>query len=218
MRSNFKRKLREAGGNHLFPIFLKMEGMKVLIVGGGKVALEKLNAILANAPATTVRIVSKVFSPPLKRLELHKNIELSKKEFEADDLNWADIVFSAVNDPATSRLIHAAARKRKLLHNAADKPGSCDFYLGSVVTKGDLKVGISTNGKSPTIAKRLKSVLQQTIPDEINQVLDQLSQIRQSLRGDLGEKIRQLNKITSILAAQPGSPKQQKKRRKRRIR
>ena len=212
MRSNSKRKPPPSGGNHLFPIFVKMEGLKVLIVGGGKVAAEKLSAILANAPASTIQVVSKTISPQLRRLASRGNVELVKKEFEPVDLEWADIVFSAVNDLNTSKRVHTSARRLKLLHNAADKPGFCDFYLGSVVKKGNLKIGISTNGKSPTIAKRLKSVLEQALPDEIDRVLDNLSQIRKSLRGELTEKIHRLNTITSILAAGPQKREFRKKK------
>jgi siroheme synthase-like protein len=212
MRSNSEiNKPKKAAGNRLFPVFLKMEGMKVLIVGGGTVATEKLNAILANAPAAVIRVVSKTFSLPLRKLSRQGNVELLAKVFDPADLDWADIVFSAVNDLKTSKLIQASARKRKLLHNAADKPAFCDFYLGSVVKKGNLKIGISTNGKSPTIAKHLKSIFEQALPDEIDQVLDHLSKIRRSLGGDLKEKIRQLNKITSILSASPPRPKPAKK-------
>jgi siroheme synthase-like protein len=189
-----------------------MEGLKVLIVGGGKVAAEKLNAILANAPGASVLVVSKAISPQLRKLALRGNVELVKKEFELADLEWADIVFSAVNDVNTSKLVHTSARKLKLLHNAADKPGYCDFYLGSIVKKGNLKIGISTNGKSPTIAKRLKSVFEQALPDEIDRVLDNLSQIRRSLRGELTEKIHRLNTITSILATAPQKRKFRKKK------
>jgi siroheme synthase-like protein len=194
---------KERDSNRHFPVFVKLEKLRVIIIGGGKVAEEKLSAIIGNAPDTRVRLVSKVFSPSLRKLAARKNIELITKPFEESDLEWADIVFSAVNDRKTSGLIQAAARKLKLLHNAADKPELCDFYLGSVVQKGNLKIGISTNGKSPTVAKRLKGILENTLPDEIDQVLSQLSLIRNSLRGDLTEKIRQLNAITSILTATP---------------
>jgi siroheme synthase-like protein len=203
MRSSTKKitSKNRSSGNRLFPVFLKIEQLRVLIVGGGKVAGEKLNTILVNAPSTSIRIVSREFSPSLRKSASRGNIELIAKEFEPEDLVSADIVFSAVNDAKTSKLVHASARKLNLLHNAADKPNLCDFYLGSVVQKGNLKIGISTNGKSPTVAKRLKSILEQALPDEIDRVLHQLSSIRKSLSGDLTEKVKQLNAITSILTA-----------------
>src|SRR5688572_14564018 len=102
MRSSSENsKPEKAAGNRLFPIFLKMEGMKVLIVGGGTVATEKLNTILANAPAAVIRVISKTFSAPLRKLSRQGNVELLAKVFDPADLDWADIVFSAVNDLKT---------------------------------------------------------------------------------------------------------------------
>jgi siroheme synthase-like protein len=194
-------------GNRLFPVFIKLESLKVVVVGGGKVAEEKLNAILANAPATSIRLISKTISPSIRRIARRYDIKLFTKAYQPSDLLWADIVFSAVNDVGVSKQIRTAARKLKILHNAADKPGLCDFYLGSIVQKGNLKIGISTNGKSPTVAKRLKEILDKALPAEIDTVLHELSFIRDSLRGDMTEKIRQLNSITSILAPKKKRPR-----------
>jgi siroheme synthase-like protein len=215
MRSNIKKAkgIQAAGTNRLFPVFMKLEGLNILIVGGGKVAEEKLSAILGNAPDACVRIVAREISPGIRKLCSSYNITLSRKYFEQEDLSGVDLVFSAVNDVKTSRLIHSSARKQKVLHNAADKPALCDFYLGSIVQKGHLKIGISTNGKSPTLAKRLKKILEESLPGEIDQVLINLSSIRESLRGDLREKIRQLNTITSILTT-PRNPKVHKPRKR----
>jgi uncharacterized membrane protein YfcA len=81
----------------------------------------------------------------------------------------------------------------------ADKPELCDFYLGSIVKKGDLKIGISTNGKSPTIAKRLKELFQDNLPDELDLSLQQMNAFRNTLNGDFAHKVKELNKATAIL-------------------
>jgi uncharacterized membrane protein YfcA len=81
----------------------------------------------------------------------------------------------------------------------ADKPELCDFYLGSIVKKGDLKLAISTNGKSPTVAKRLKEVLNESLPDELDATLQQMSALRETLSGDFADKVKQLNSVTSVL-------------------
>ena len=91
------------------------------------------------------------------------------------------------------------ANAKGLLFNAADKPEYCDFYLGSTVTKGNLKIGISTNGKSPTIAKRLKEIFNENIPNEIDNSLENLNRIRTHLKGDFQQKVVKLDKITSGL-------------------
>ena len=95
--------------------------------------------------------------------------------------------------------IRGLARERHLLINVADKPELCDFYLGSIVKKGDLKIGISTNGKSPTIAKRLKELFQNNLPDDLDLTLQQMNQFRNTLNGDFAHKVNELNKATAIL-------------------
>ena len=83
-----------------------------------------------------------------------------------------------------------------MLINVADTPDLCDFYLGSVVTKGHLKIGISTNGKSPTMAKRLREYFEEAIPEDTSTLLERMHQIRDRLKGDFSEKVKALNEIT----------------------
>ena len=86
-------------------------------------------------------------------------------------------------------------QKNKLV-NVADKPELCDFYMGSIVQKGNLKIGISTNGKSPTVAKRLKDLFNELLPEEIDELLDNMQAIRSRMKGDFADKVNQLNAIT----------------------
>ena len=97
------------------------------------------------------------------------------------------------------RIIASVVKENGKLVNVADKPDLCDFYLGGVVTKGNLKIAISTNGKSPTIAKRLKEFLNEALPDSVDDLLDNMQQIRNSLKGNLSEKINKLNEITKSM-------------------
>ncbi len=75
----------------------------------------------------------------------------------------------------------------------------CDFYLGSIVNKGNLKIAISTNGKSPVLARRMREFLEQEIPDNIDKTLTYLNQYRSNLKGNFNEKLRRLNKVTEVL-------------------
>lgn len=188
--------------NRLFPIFLKLENLSLLIVGGGNIGLEKLRAVLSNAPATRIRIVAKQLSEAvIREVADHPNISVAEKAYEPGDLDEADIVIVAVNDIPTAKQISRDARQKGKLVNVADKPELCDFYLSSVVQKGNLKIAISTNGKSPTIAKRLKEAIQHMIPDEMESVLQNMQTIRQSMNGDFSEKVKQLNDLTKVLVA-----------------
>lgn len=192
----------QEAGNNLFPVFVKLETLRLLIVGGGNVGLEKLTAVLQNSPATAIRIVATAIHPAIKELAAaHPNITLVERPYHDEDLDEADIAIAAVNDRDLSARIARDAREKGVLINVADKPDLCDFYLGSIVKKGNLKIAISTNGKSPTIAKRLKEEIGGMIPDEMGEVLDNMQTIRHNLNGDFGEKVRQLNDLTKVLIA-----------------
>ncbi|WP_374165666.1 bifunctional precorrin-2 dehydrogenase/sirohydrochlorin ferrochelatase [Arcticibacter sp. MXS-1] len=204
----------QAAVNHLFPIFLKLENLNLLLVGGGNVALEKLEAIFGNCPAARVRLVATDIFPQVQTFLNKHQIAHEQRAFREEDLQNVDVAIIAVNDPEASAAIHRACKSKGVLTNVADKPSYCDFYLSSIVQKGNLKIAISTNGKSPTIAKRVKEVLNETFPDEIEDVLSNMQQIRNSLKGDFSEKVRKLNSITEVLAQSPAQQDRPKTRRK----
>lgn len=186
--------------NPLFPIFLKANQLKVLIVGGGYVALEKLTALWNNSLEAEVKLVAPEVKKEIKDfLNTDKQIEISERKFEVEDLQGIDWVIIAVGEIGLSEAIRIEAKKQNLLVNVADKPDLCDFYLGSIVTKGNLKLAISTNGKSPTFAKRLKQVLNDSLPENMEESLDNLNRLRENLKGDFQEKVDTLNKITASL-------------------
>jgi siroheme synthase-like protein len=194
--------LNRENKNRLFPVFLKIEELEVLVVGAGKVGFEKLNAVLQNAPASSVTVVGTEISEPVKQLAAsYPLLKLVERSFEPEDLDGKEIVIVAVNDVSVSNYIRVLAKQKKLLVNVADKPELCDFYLGSIVNKGNLKIAISTNGKSPTIAKRMREQLNELIPDEIEGVIQNMHSIRQDLQGDFAEKVRQLDDLTKLLSA-----------------
>ena len=204
--------------NHLFPVFLKLEELHLLIIGGGNVGLEKLLAVIHNAPATNIKLVAILINDAVTQLALkHKNIELVEKAFDVSDLENIDLVILAINDKEESKRICGIVKENGLLVNVADKPELCDFYLGSIVKKGNLKIAISTNGKSPTIAKRLKETFDETLPNELDEVLNNMSTIRNSLNGDFAEKVNELNKITGILASKKHTTKELSEKRWRKI-
>jgi siroheme synthase-like protein len=187
-------------GNQLFPIFLKLNQLHTVLIGAGFIGLEKLTAIIGNSQLAKVTVIARTFLPEIKLLALeNEGINLIEKSFEPADIDHAQLVIAATNDNELNETIVQAAHKRNLLVNIADKPALCDFYLGSIVQKGDLKLAISTNGKSPTVAKRLKEVLNDSIPDEIDATLQQVAELRKTLTGDFANKVKKLNEITAVL-------------------
>ncbi len=186
--------------NQLYPVFLKLNQVKVLIVGGGNVAREKLSFLLKNSPDAQVKVVAPEINSEITDLVLdHQNVKAILKPFDSDDLNGVKLVLSATNSKELNGEIKAEANQRNILANVADTPDLCDFYLGSIVTKGDLKVAISTNGKSPTFAKRFREILEEIIPDNLPDTLNNLAQIRSKLTGSFAQKVKELNTITANL-------------------
>lgn len=193
--------------NTLFPMFVKLEQFRLLIVGGGAVGLEKLSAVLANSPQTPITLVAREILPNLRALAADKaNVRLVERVFRESDLDDHDFVIAATDDRALHHDIRRLAHERRLLVNVADTPDLCDFYLSSIVQKGDLKIAISTNGKSPTLGKRLKEILNDVIPSDIHQTLQNLAVIRGRLDGSFAEKIQRMNAVTAALVEKSALP------------
>ncbi len=189
-------------GNNLFPVFMNLENLRLLIIGGGNVALEKLKAVIHNSPLTKIILTSLIINDDIRKIAAQKStLTLIQKPYSVSDLDNTDIVIAAVNDLQLSIKIRNDTKERGILVNVADKPELCDFYLSSIVKKGNLKIAISTNGKSPTIAKRLKEVINNLIPDEVDDVLENMHLIRNGMNGDFTEKVKQLNDLTKTLVA-----------------
>lgn len=187
--------------NLLFPVFLKLEQLNLLIIGGGNIAKEKLDAVLGNSPATKIKLVGAEISAEIKELSAsYPDLSLHERPYNISDFDEANLVIAAVNNLQTAKQIREDAQRKDRLVNIADKPELCDFYLGSVVKKGHLKIAISTNGKSPTIAKRLRETFDTSIPAELDEVLNNMSIIREKLGGDFNHKVKVLNKVTKGLA------------------
>lgn len=162
--------------------------------------LEKLEALLKNNPEAKVKLVGTVIQQSIKDLvQDHEGVELVERSFRETDLDDVDVVILATENRALHISILQQAKLRKLLVNVADTPDLCDFYLGSTVKKGNLKIGISTNGKSPTFAKRFREVLEEVLPEDIDSLLDNLHEIRNSLKGDFSHKVKVLDEVTAVL-------------------
>ena len=184
--------------NTLFPVFIKIDQIDILLVGAGNVGLEKLEALLRNNPKANVTIVAdRVLEGVRQLIAAHKQLVLIERPFEDTDLEGRDLVMLATDNRPLHEHIKVLTKQKHVLTNVADTPDLCDFYLGSVVIKDDLKIAISTNGKSPTIAKRIRSYLEEALPDSMQALLDNMNHIREQLRGDFNYKLKVMNEVTA---------------------
>jgi precorrin-2 dehydrogenase/sirohydrochlorin ferrochelatase len=185
--------------NPLYPVFLKAHNLEFLIVGGGYVALEKMEFLFKSSPLANVTLVAPFLREETLNFIKDKPVHVIKRKFKLDDLHGKKIVIATTDVPETNKKVQEACNRRQILVNVADTPELCDFYMGGIVTKGNLKIGISTNGKSPTLAKRIRQFLEHILPQEIDELLDTLRNYRETLKGDFESKVIEMNKRTKLL-------------------
>lgn len=185
--------------NELYPVFLKVNNINILIIGGGNVGLEKLHFLLKSSPNANVEVLAKWFLPETLELAKKHGVKITKRRYRSKYLKKRHVVIAATNNTSLNKKIYKHAKKRYLLANIADTPDLCDFYMGGIVNKGHVKIAISTNGKSPTTAKRLREFFEEVIPENINQMVENLNEYRKSIKGDFEDKVNQMNTITEAL-------------------
>lgn len=192
-----------SNNNPLYPIFLKLHEFKLLIVGAGNVGYEKLFFILKSSPDAKITMIAPHISEEIREYLANRThrVELIQKKFEPKDVVGHQLVIAATNIKSLNFSIQQTAQAKGILVNVADTPDLCDFYLGSIVTRGNLKVAISTNGQSPTFAKRFRQVLEEVLPHDSSSLLENLRSIRDRLKGNFAEKVKQLNELTASLVA-----------------
>jgi precorrin-2 dehydrogenase/sirohydrochlorin ferrochelatase len=182
--------------NELYPVFLKVAALEVLIVGGGHVGLEKLTFLLKSSPNAKVTVVSKSFIPEVISLAAGFKVSLMEDAYKRSYLSGKQIVIAATDDLDVNIQVYHDCKKENILVNLADNPAYCDFYMGGIVTKGNVKIAISTNGKSPTAAKRLRQFFEEILPDNINELVENLNSYRKTIKGDFEDKVSKMNELT----------------------
>lgn len=185
--------------NQLYPIFLKTSSLHILIVGGGHVALEKLSFLLKSSPDSNIEMVAPWFLEATEELAIEHGIKCVKRPYDTSFLVHKHIVIATTDQDNVNKEVYHECRKRNILVNLADNPEYCDFYMGGIVTKGDVKVAISTNGRSPTTAKRLRQFFEDVLPNDIDALVKNLHLYRKTIKGDFEQKVEKLNEFTKSL-------------------
>jgi precorrin-2 dehydrogenase / sirohydrochlorin ferrochelatase len=161
----------------LYPAYIKLEHQPCLVVGGGRVAERKVERLLQSDADVTV--VSPNLTPELENWATQKRITWIRRAFRSGDAEEAFLTIAATDDESINRIVESEVRAMKRLVNVVDVPDQCNFYVPSIVERGDLMIAISTNGKSPALARFLKDKLYKWLPDEIDRDLQQLGQDRE---------------------------------------
>lgn len=174
-----------------FPVFLNLNGKKILVVGAGPVAQQKIRSLLA--AGAKVRVVARDIPPG--RI---KNVKYEKRVFRSSDIAAQDLVFCATDDEALNRLVGRLCRARRIWVNVADCAPLCSFIMPSVFRRGKITAAFSTGGASPAVAKFLRGRMEKYIGPEVDALVRVLAKSRKRLLGlSLEERRDYLKKLVN---------------------
>jgi uroporphyrin-III C-methyltransferase/precorrin-2 dehydrogenase/sirohydrochlorin ferrochelatase len=159
----------------MYPVFLKLQGRRVVMVGGGRVAAGKLDGLLAAGAQVTV--VAPAIGPELVR----ESVTLVRRAFEASDLDDAWYVVAAAT-PEVNRQVASVADRRRVFVNAVDDPVHATAYLGGVVRRDGVTIAISTEGRAPALAGLLREALDAWLPGDLDEWLSAADGVRRAWR------------------------------------
>jgi len=162
-----------------FPAFIKLDNKRILIIGGGKIAQDKLLHLLEFSRQIT--LISESFTKEIMSLIEKYSLSYLEKRYEEGDLSNFDLVVAAIDNLAVQKNIYHESRNYRCLYNCVDIQEYCDFIFPSYIKKGDLTIAISTSGSSPAMAKQLKIWLENIIPDSIVEFLIQMKEYRKTM-------------------------------------
>jgi uroporphyrin-III C-methyltransferase len=163
----------------MLPIFLKLDGRRCLLVGAGNVALDKVGSLLKTG--LRLRVVAPEARPEIQQLALDGKLEWIQRAFEPADLDGNFLVVTATDSPDVNALVYRGSVERGILCNSVDDIPNCDFYFGSIVSRGDLQIAISTAGQSPAFAQHLRREIDEQLPEDLGPWLESLGQLRREV-------------------------------------
>ncbi len=175
-----------------FPIMLKLEGRRTVVVGGGPVALRKARALRDAGAAVTV--VAKELCESADT----DGLTVILGPYEPETLAGAMLVFAATNDPGVNAAVADAARATGALVNSVDQPDACDFYSAAVVTDGAVTVAIGTDGTAPALASQLKNPLRRALPERIGEFAEALHSLRGTVKARVSDGHRRHDVFTQL--------------------
>ncbi len=182
----------------LFPILLKLKAKKCVVVGAGKIAAAKTAGLVTSG--ARVVVIGPRAAEWIQSQARAGKVTWRRRRFMAADVEQASLVIAATNSNATNEAVFRACVKRGVWCNVVDDPERCDFFYPAVVRRGPLQIAISTNGRSPALARRLRIELERQFGSEYGAWVEQVGEMRQKLRRrnlPAAERRRRLEQIAS---------------------
>ena len=187
--------------NSLFPIFVKLDGRQVLVVGAGRVGEPKIRGLLSTG--ARIRVVAQQATEVVQEWARNAEIQLEERSFVPSDLDNVFLVVVATSSRDLNQLVFNEAHARTVLCNVVDVPEQCDFYYPAVLQRGDLQIAISTSGQSPSLAQRIRQQLERQFGAGYSRWVAELGETRRRvLASNLGAERKRdlLQSLASVEA------------------
>jgi len=162
-----------------YPVFLNLKGRTCLVVGGGEVAARKVSLLVESG--ARVKVVSPRFNNSIKSLEGQGDIKIEKRPFETGDLDGVFLAIAATSDKKINYQVAVESERRNILINVVDTPSEGNFIVPSLIRQGELTIAISTGGKSPALARKMRQDIEKSFAPRYAILLDIASQVRRDL-------------------------------------
>jgi len=178
-----------------FPFFVEIKDEKCLVVGGGRVALRKIEKLLPFGVKITV--VSPAFCTEIEEMT---DIRKVQRPFEKRDIEGMLFVIGATDDEAVNGEISALCREKNIPVNIVDDPGKCTFFFPALVKEGEFVAGFSTGGGSPLAAKYIRKKVEDAVPEGFGQVVEVLSSVREQVKAEIPDMQKREKVFKAIFA------------------
>jgi siroheme synthase-like protein len=165
-----------------YPIMLDIEGKRCVVVGGGQVALRKVETLLQHG--AVVEVISPELCPELEELASNGSVKATLRPYRAGDLQGAAVAIAAADDSETNKSVSREALESGPLVNVVDVPELSSFIVPSALCRGDLTIAVSTNGRSPALSRRIRADLESKFGEEYSQLVSLVEEVRSELKRD----------------------------------
>ncbi len=187
--------------NHLYPVFLLLSAKSCVVVGGGRIALQKTRSLVESEAKVTV--ISPEILHELEAMAAEKKIIIQQRGYESGDLAGVFLVIAATDNRELNARVRQEAKERNVLCNVVDDPEFCDFYVPSIHTTGDLKIAISSNAMSPAISKKLRKEMGELYGPTVAEALRLMAQAREKLKKEVPDYKERGKILSGILGDRP---------------
>ena len=174
--------MRKTATRSYYPVFLNLDGRKCVVIGGGNVALRKVESLLENN--AEVSVISPELCPGLAQMAAAGKINVQQRKYQRGDLDGAFVVIAATNDNITNGQIAAEAREQSILLNVVDDIEKSNFIAPATVRLGEVTIGVSTSGRSPALARKIRTMLEQDFGEEYATLALVVNEVRTELKED----------------------------------